>query len=129
VVELFFSYHAVPLLFLSLLSLSLSLSLCRFSPICRDNTRPIPATMSSVPTPLKGVLPPTPVLLGTALILYSLGLLIYRLFLHPLARFPGPKIAAVTSFYEGWFEIVRKGQYSKEISRLHDVYGEWGRNR
>jgi hypothetical protein len=80
--------------------------------------------MSSVLTPLKGVLPSVPVLLGTALILYCLGLLVYRLYLHPLAGFPGPKTAAVTSFYEGYYEIVLKGQYSKEISRLHDVYGE-----
>jgi hypothetical protein len=51
------------------------------------------------------------------------GLVVYRLFLHPLAKFPGPKIAAVSTLYEAYFEIVLKGQYSMEISRLHDVYG------
>jgi hypothetical protein len=80
--------------------------------------------MSSVPAPPTGALPSVPILLGSSFLLYALGLLVYRLYLHPLAKFPGPKIAAVTSFYEGWFEIVRNGQYSVEISRLHDLYGE-----
>jgi hypothetical protein len=71
----------------------------------------------------KGVLSSLPTLLGLSLVLYGVGLVVYRLFLHPLAKFPGPKIAAVLTLYEAYFEIVLKGQYSKEISRLHDVYG------
>lgn len=65
-----------------------------------------------------------PVLLAAAALAYGVGLLVYRLYLHPLAKFPGPKLAAVTSFYEGYYEIVLKGQYSRQISKLHDVYGE-----
>jgi hypothetical protein len=65
-----------------------------------------------------------PVLLGTTALLYALGLVLYRLYLHPLANFPGPRIAAVTTFYEAYFEIVLTGQYSKQISKLHDQYGE-----
>jgi hypothetical protein len=76
-------------------------------------------TMDSV---LRGA--PLPVIAATTLLLYALGLVVYRLYLHPLAKFPGPKIAAVTSFYEGYFEIVLKGQYSKQIAKLHDEYGE-----
>ncbi|KAH6304441.1 hypothetical protein HBI39_111580 [Parastagonospora nodorum] len=71
----------------------------------------------------RAALPSLPILLAGGIIIYALGLVVYRLYLHPLAKFPGPRIAAVTSFYEGYFEIVQKGQYSKHISKLHDQYG------
>jgi hypothetical protein len=64
-----------------------------------------------------------PVLLAASFIIYALGLVVYRLSLHPLAKFPGPRIAAVTSLYEGYFEIVKKGHFSRQISKLHDQYG------
>ncbi|KAF2743348.1 cytochrome P450 [Sporormia fimetaria CBS 119925] len=54
---------------------------------------------------------------------YLTGLTIYRLYLHPLAKFPGPRLAAVTSLYEAYYDIVCNGQYSRKISQLHDVYG------
>jgi hypothetical protein len=71
------------------------------------------------------VLPPLPVLIAASVVFYGVSLVVYRLYLHPLAKFPGPKLAAVTSFYEGYYEIVLKGQYSRQISKLHDVYGEY----
>ncbi|CAO2652154.1 Nn.00g004370.m01.CDS01 [Neocucurbitaria sp. VM-36] len=71
----------------------------------------------------KGSLPSWPVLCVAAYTCYVVGLVFYRLYLHPLARFPGPRIAAVTSWYEAYFEIVLKGRYSRQISKLHDQYG------
>jgi len=68
-------------------------------------------------------LPSLPVLLAASFALYRLTLVLYRYFLHPLARFPGPRAAAVTSLYEAYHEIVLNGQYSKKISDLHDRYG------
>lgn len=56
-------------------------------------------------------------------LLYAVALALYRLTLHPLASFPGPKIAAVTRFYEAYWDVVRNGQYTFQIARLHKKYG------
>lgn len=61
--------------------------------------------------------------LAASLAAYVVALAVYRLYLHPLANFPGPRIAAVTSWYEGYYEVVKNGQYSRKISKLHDEYG------
>ncbi|PSN72472.1 cytochrome P450 [Corynespora cassiicola Philippines] len=68
-------------------------------------------------------LAPSVALPVAALALYIVGLTLYRLYLHPLAKFPGPRLAAVTSWYEAYYEIIQNGQYSKKITQLHDQYG------
>lgn len=52
-----------------------------------------------------------------------IGLAIYRMFLDPLSKFPGPKLAAVTKWYEAYYEIVLNGQFSFHIEDLHRKYG------
>lgn len=54
--------------------------------------------------------------------LYRAVVIIYRLFLSPLAKFPGPKLAAATSWYEAFFDI-RSKNFPDVLSRLHDKYG------
>ena len=61
---------------------------------------------------------------AAAIILYYVTLAIYRLYLHPLARFPGPKLAAVTRLYEGYYDLYQTGQYTFKIAKLHKQYGE-----
>ncbi|KIX97850.1 uncharacterized protein Z520_06628 [Fonsecaea multimorphosa CBS 102226] len=64
-------------------------------------------------------------------ILYGLGLLllttilkiIYRLTLHPLARFPGPKLAAITNLYAVNHDLITKDSLVKHLKALHDKYG------
>ncbi|QKX57632.1 uncharacterized protein TRUGW13939_04750 [Talaromyces rugulosus] len=59
------------------------------------------------------------------LVAWLVTLAIYRLYLHPLARagFPGPRLAAVTTWYEAYFDVFLQGQYIFQIERMHQKYG------
>lgn len=61
--------------------------------------------------------------LGAAILFYFIGRSFYRLYVSPLAKFPGPKLAALTLWYEGYYDIVKRGQYTFEIGRMHEKYG------
>ena len=68
-------------------------------------------------------LPPLPLLCFAAYVLYLFARAVYRLYLHPLSKFPGPRTAAITTWYEAYYEVVLKGQYSRQITKLHEKYG------
>lgn len=45
--------------------------------------------------------------------------------LHPLSSIPGPRLAAATYWPEFYHDVVKFGCYTKEISKMHRVYGEF----
>ncbi|KAI9865656.1 MAG: hypothetical protein M1813_002114 [Trichoglossum hirsutum] len=64
-------------------------------------------------------------------IIYLLGLssiwlaatIVYRLYLHPLAHVPGPKLAAITNLYGLYFSVVGGSRFYIQIQKLHEEYG------
>ncbi|KAI1978936.1 hypothetical protein LOZ54_006196 [Ophidiomyces ophidiicola] len=56
-------------------------------------------------------------------LLYAIGGVIHRLYFSPLSKFPGPKLAAATLWYEFYYDVVLKGQYTFKIKSLHQKYG------
>ena len=55
--------------------------------------------------------------------LYSVAVYVYRLTLHPLAGYPGPKFPAASYLYEFWYDVVLDARYTEEIAKLHGRYG------
>ncbi|KAL2060043.1 hypothetical protein VTL71DRAFT_9865 [Oculimacula yallundae] len=81
----------------------------------KDRTEPV-ITMA---IPILGI-----ILSGLiALLLSGCGVAAHRLFFGPLANFPGPKLAALTGWYETYFDCLKKGRYWVEIERMHQQYG------
>ena len=52
-------------------------------------------------------------------------IVIYRLYFSPLAKIPGPKLAALTTWYEFYYDVIQPGQYVFKIKQLHGKYGEY----
>jgi hypothetical protein len=50
---------------------------------------------------------------------------LYRLYLSPIAKFPGPRLAALSLWYEFWFDAVKRGQYTFRIAEMHEKYGTY----
>ena len=67
------------------------------------------------------------VVLLALLSLYAVGVVIYRLTLHPLAKYPGPFLAKITDVhlaYHAW-----KGDRHLQFYRCHERYGMYQRSR
>jgi hypothetical protein len=69
------------------------------------------------PTLVPGVLSVLP----AVLICYLSGVVLYRLFLHPLARVPGPKAAALSNVW--YARHVRDGRMLQLAKGMHRDYG------
>lgn len=61
-----------------------------------------------------------------AVLFYAAYGAIYRLYFSPIAHFPGRKLAALTFWYEFYFDVVKRGNYVWEIRKMHETYGNRG---
>ncbi|KAL6246705.1 hypothetical protein RBB50_006012 [Rhinocladiella similis] len=47
----------------------------------------------------------------------------YNVYFHPLAAFPGPRLAAATSLYKAYIDVVAKTGFVQALEKLHAQYG------
>ncbi|WPB07075.1 uncharacterized protein RHO25_011735 [Cercospora beticola] len=57
------------------------------------------------------------------LLVWATQRMFYRLYFHPLAGFPGPRIAAFTRAYEFYYDVFLSGDYTFAIKEMHQRYG------
>ncbi|KAJ5238509.1 cytochrome P450 [Penicillium chermesinum] len=50
-------------------------------------------------------------------------LALYRLYWSPIAHIPGPRLAALTGWYETFFDVFQGGQFTFQIEAWHQQYG------
>lgn len=58
-----------------------------------------------------------------AVVAYRLLVIFQRLYLHPLSSYPGPKLAAATTLYRAYYQIIRDGEHVAQATKLHKKYG------
>jgi cytochrome P450 len=56
-------------------------------------------------------------------IIYTTALAIHRLYFSPIAHFPGPKLAAITWWYQFYYDVILQGRYMFKMQELHAQYG------
>ncbi|GAB1191083.1 hypothetical protein APSETT444_000252 [Aspergillus pseudonomiae] len=49
-------------------------------------------------------------------------LIVYRLYFHRLAKFPGPRLAAISTLYRAFYQIWKDGKLIEHATELHDLY-------
>ncbi|TLD20674.1 hypothetical protein PspLS_08795 [Pyricularia sp. CBS 133598] len=55
--------------------------------------------------------------------MHGVYLAVYRLFFSPIAHLPGPKLAALSFWYEFYYDVILGGRYVFKIKELHAQYG------
>ena len=65
------------------------------------------------------------VIIGSLLLIRQAYLIFYRIHLHPLSLFPGPRLAAISRLYEFYHDyFVGIGcQFYLKLDQLHEEYG------
>ena len=51
--------------------------------------------------------------------------IVYNLYFHPLAKYPGLRLAAASLGYEIYYDAVRHEQYIWKIREMHKKYGQF----
>lgn len=77
--------------------------------------------LTSLYESLVGSLAANWVLIPVAIVLIAFLILVYRVTLHPLAKFPGPFAAKLSGFYRE--RLFWRGTWHEDIVALHEKYG------
>ena len=64
-----------------------------------------------------------------AFIVYVIWIVLYRLYLDPLAKYPGPRLAALTKRWRIYKDCVQKQSFLHEVEKLHNIYGKLFRSQ
>jgi hypothetical protein len=64
-----------------------------------------------------------PLLAAVLAVVYLAYGITWRLLWSPLAKFPGPRLAALTLWYEFYYDVIKNGRYMWEIEKMHAKYG------
>lgn len=57
--------------------------------------------------------------------IYVVSLVIQCLLFSPIAKFPRPKLAVLTGWYELCYDVIHKGKYLFEIEKMYEKYGRY----
>jgi hypothetical protein len=77
-----------------------------------------------VPLPTISSLAVALLMLVATPVVYRLLVIVYRLYLHPLSGFPGPKRDAATTLYRAYYQVYRDGGHVEQFTKLHAQYGD-----
>jgi len=61
--------------------------------------------------------------LFVGIVTWFIGVVGYRAFFHPLAKVPGPPVAALTYLYIFSFNVGKTSRLYAQIEKLHKRYG------
>jgi hypothetical protein len=56
-------------------------------------------------------------------IVRTVTIAVYRLWFHPYAKYPGPKLLGLTKYAEFYYDLFDKDGFTPYIERLHEQYG------
>jgi hypothetical protein len=77
--------------------------------------------MQSLENGIAGVVLPAIV---ASFVAYAVYTIIYNVYFHPLAKFPGPPLAATTTYWKAYVECIADRSFCHELVELHAQYGE-----
>lgn len=65
----------------------------------------------------------TQLLILCGIVSFLIARIIHRLFLHPLRKIPGPRLAAATHLVEFYYDVIKGGKFIWEVEKMHEKYG------
>lgn len=65
------------------------------------------------------------VVILTAFLVPLVTMSVFRLYIHPLRKIPGQRLAAMSKAYGFYFNYIQEGGYSKKFKGLHEKYSMW----